>query len=80
MAGKRDERRASHDMTQTNERETMSIEEAGRILGIGRSASYQAAATGDMPGVIRLGRKLLVSRRAIERLLESGNVGRDHSA
>ena len=37
---------------------TIDIERAGRLLGIGRNAAYQAAARGDIP-VIRLGPKRL---------------------
>lgn len=34
---------------------------AARLLGIGRSAAYEAARTGEMPGVIRVGRLVRVS-------------------
>jgi excisionase family DNA binding protein len=54
-------------MTVDVEPELLSIEEAGRILRIGRSTAYDMAASGTMPGLIRLGRSLRVSRR---RLLE----------
>lgn len=42
--------------------------DAGRRLGIGRAAAYQAAKRGEIP-VLRIGRKLLVPRTAFERLL-----------
>jgi excisionase family DNA binding protein len=38
---------------------TLTVEEAGEILGLGRHAAYTAARTGELP-TIRLGRKLLV--------------------
>ncbi|MBS4010984.1 MAG: helix-turn-helix domain-containing protein, partial [Roseovarius sp.] len=38
---------------------TMTVEDAGRLLGISRRAAYRAAAAGHLP-VIRLGRRLLV--------------------
>jgi excisionase family DNA binding protein len=38
---------------------TVSVEEAGRILGIGRMAAYQAVWRGQIPS-IRIGRRLLV--------------------
>lgn len=38
---------------------TLTIEQAGRLLGLSRSAAYRAAARGDIP-VIRIGRRLLV--------------------
>ena len=50
------------------ERKTYTVEEAGRILEIGRSASYGAAASGELP-VVRIGKRLLVPRAALDRLL-----------
>lgn len=38
---------------------TLSVEEAGRLLGVGRDASYRAAHDGDIP-TVRIGRKLRV--------------------
>jgi excisionase family DNA binding protein len=38
---------------------TVSVEEAGRILGIGRSAAYEAARRGQLP-TRRIGRRLFV--------------------
>ncbi len=45
-----------------------SVEEAAKILGIGRSAAYQAVRTGEIPS-IRIGRRLLVPVQALEQLL-----------
>lgn len=45
---------------------TLSVEEAGRLLGISRGLAYEAARRGELP-TIRLGRRLLVPRA---RLLE----------
>lgn len=48
----------------------MTVPETGKVyFGIGRSASYEAARRGEIP-TIRLGRKLLVSIAAIERMLD----------
>ena len=52
---------------------TVSVPEAGRWLGIGRNASYEAARRGDIP-TIRIGRLLRVPVVALERKLEE--VGR----
>lgn len=49
-------------------RETLSVVEAGRRLGIGRGAAYRAARRGDLP-VVRIGNRLLVPRRVLDRLL-----------
>ena len=51
-----------------NVRLTLTVPEAGEMAGLGRSAAYQAAKTGEMP-VIRIGGRLLVSRAAWERKL-----------
>lgn len=40
---------------------TLGIEEAARLLGIGRATAYEAARTGQLP-TIRIGRRLLVPR------------------
>jgi excisionase family DNA binding protein len=47
---------------------TMTVEEAAAALGISRGLAYQAAHDGSIP-TIRIGRRLLVPRRALERLL-----------
>ena len=48
---------------------THTVPEAGKILGIGRSAAYEAARRGDIP-TIRIGRKLLVPVQRLKRMLE----------
>ena len=50
-------------------RKTFTVPEAGRVLGIGRSAAYEAARTGQIP-TIRIGKRILVPRAALERLLD----------
>jgi hypothetical protein len=42
----------------------------GQAFGLGRSATYAAAARGDIPGVIRIGRRCIVSTAAVRRLLQ----------
>lgn len=49
---------------------TLSVEEAGRILGYSRNTAYDAAKRGELP-TIRLGRKIRVPKVALQRLLES---------
>lgn len=51
------------------ERLTMSVEEAGHALGIGRGLAYELARTGQLP-VIRLGRRMLVPRAQLAAMLE----------
>lgn len=56
---------------QAAERATCSIEEACRVLGIGRNLGYDMAREGRIP-TIRLGRRLLVPRVALEAMLAGG--------
>lgn len=42
---------------------TISVEDAAAVLGISRGGAYEAVKTGDIPS-IRIGRRLLVPRRA----------------
>lgn len=50
---------------------TISVEQAAAILGIGRTNAYELARHGELPGCFRLGRKLLVSKPALDRFLEN---------
>lgn len=50
-------------------RETLTIEEAARMLGIGRNSAYEAARRGEIP-TLRIGRRLVVPRAALERILK----------
>jgi excisionase family DNA binding protein len=52
-----------------DERLVWSVEEAGRRLGISRAHAYELIARGEIPH-LRLGRRLVVPKRAIEALLE----------
>jgi excisionase family DNA binding protein len=49
---------------------TLTVEEAARALGIGRSLAYELARRGELP-TLRLGRRLLVSKAALDRMLSS---------
>jgi len=55
--------------TPHTERLTITVEEACRIIGIGRTAGYDAARRGELPGVLRIGRRFVVSRPALEKAL-----------
>ena len=50
------------------EQATYSVEEAGRRIGISRPLAYRAVREGLIPS-IRIGRRLLVPKAALERLL-----------
>ena len=52
------------------ERATYSIAEVAQLLGIGETLCYEQANRGELPvPVIRVGRRIVVSRRALDRLL-----------
>lgn len=46
-------------LPEIRERATLTVVEAGRVLGLGRDAAYRAAKTGEIP-TIRAGRLLVV--------------------
>ncbi|MDR5727950.1 MAG: helix-turn-helix domain-containing protein [Terriglobia bacterium] len=47
---------------------TYRIEEAAQLLGIGRNTAYEAARTGQLP-TVRIGKRLLVPKVALDKLL-----------
>ncbi|HLH24961.1 MAG TPA: helix-turn-helix domain-containing protein [Chloroflexota bacterium] len=50
------------------ERQTVTVEEAAQYLGISRSTAYDAVKRGELP-VVRIGRRYVVPRQALERML-----------
>ncbi len=65
-------------MNATNEAQTIAVPRAARLLGISRVSAYKAVERGELPA-IRLGRRVLVLRRALDRLLE-GQLGPESGA
>lgn len=56
-----------------NERLTMTIPEVAKVLGISRNLCYELAKRNELPvPLIKLGRRMVLSRKAVEALL-SGN-------
>lgn len=51
------------------QRATLTVPEAALLLGIGRDAAYRAVGRGEIPS-LRVGRRILVPRAALERLLD----------
>ena len=49
----------------------LTIAETAKLLRLGKSSIYDAVRRGDIPVVV-IGRRLLVPRMALERLLEEG--------
>ena len=59
--------------TQENERLTISVEEAAKILGISRGLAYEMVKQKKIPA-LHFNRVIKIPRHALERLLE-GEVG-----
>lgn len=57
---------------------TISVEEAGQLLGIARGTAYKAARNGDLP-VVRVGKRYLVPRAALEQMLNEAGLKRKNS-
>jgi excisionase family DNA binding protein len=53
-----------------SECQTLSVVDAGRILGVSRNTAYEAVKTGQLP-VLRIGRKIRVPKALLERMLTS---------
>ncbi len=49
---------------------TLSVEETAKVLGIGRNSAYEGVRTGQIPS-IRIVKRILVPRIALERILEN---------
>jgi excisionase family DNA binding protein len=56
------------------ERVVYTVPEAGRLLGLSRNGSYEAAKRGEIP-TIRIGRRLLVPKAPFHRMLEVAGTG-----
>lgn len=57
------------------DKRTYTVEEAAALLGIGRNSTYEAIARGEVPS-IRIGRRILVPKLALDRML-AGEVPGD---
>ncbi len=57
-----------------DERETMTIDEAPKRLGIGRNQTYEAIRRNEIP-FIRLGGRILIPKKRFDRWLEDGGAG-----
>lgn len=56
------------------EKDTITVEEVAKRLGIGRNTAYEAVKRAEIPS-IRIGRRILVPTKALDNLLAS-NVGK----
>ena len=55
-------------MNKKSQKLTMTVEETALALGLSRNSCYQAVETGSIPS-IRIGKRILIPRYALERLL-----------
>ncbi|HUF32984.1 MAG TPA: helix-turn-helix domain-containing protein [Acidimicrobiales bacterium] len=53
-----------------DERLTLTVDEAARLLGISRAFAYDLVRRGEIPS-IRLGRRLIIPRRCLDDLLRA---------
>lgn len=53
------------------EKLTLTVDETAKCLGIGRNSAYEAIARGEIP-VIKVGKRLLVPKAALDFLLAAG--------
>jgi len=53
---------------------TITVEQAGRLLGISRALAYELVRRGELPA-LRLGRRLVVPADAIDAMLERSRGG-----
>ncbi|MCL0077422.1 helix-turn-helix domain-containing protein [Dehalococcoidia bacterium] len=60
----------------TDERLTLTVEEAAKLLFISRGAAYNAVRTGHIPS-LRFGRTIRIPRCALEKMLGGSGDGLD---
>jgi hypothetical protein len=74
LAGRTARRPRRRDQPESSaaERLVYTVPEAGRLLGLSRNGSYEAAKRGDFP-TIRIGRLLLVPKIPFHRLIEDSD-------
>jgi excisionase family DNA binding protein len=57
---------------------TFTIPQAAQLLGISVSKAYEAARSGQLP-TLRVGSRVLISRRRLEELVDGRMAARDHA-
>ena len=53
-----------------DKRRTVSVREAAAILGVGRDNLYSAIGRGEFPLAIRVGRRIVIGRQALMRMVD----------
>ena len=62
-------------MATQSDRKVLTVEQAAALLGIGRSAAYEAVHRNEIPS-LKIGRRLLVPISALERMLADAGSGK----
>ena len=57
--------------TRTEQTAAITVTEAAKLLRVGKNQAYEAIHRGELR-VLRIGKRMLIPRRALERLLEQG--------
>ena len=57
-------------MSMDTGRLTYTVDEASKMLGLSRNSGYEGVARGDIPS-IRVGKRLLIPKAALDRLLQT---------
>ena len=52
-----------------NDKAVLTVDETAQLLGLSRNSAYQGVMRGEIPS-IRVGKRILVPRAALERLLQ----------
>jgi len=63
-------------VSELRDRLTVTVEEAAVMLGISRSLAYELVRRGAVPH-LRLSRRIVISRRAVERLVDGTDRPQD---
>ena len=61
------------NITGNEQKVLLTVEEVQKLLRVSRGLTYQAIQRGEIPS-IRIGRRILVPRMALDRMLETGFV------
>jgi excisionase family DNA binding protein len=56
-------------MNEVPQRQTLTVEETAKVLGLGRNTAYALVRSGEIPS-LRLGKRILIPAIAIQRKLE----------
>ena len=62
----------------SSEKIILSVTETAYLLGLSRNATYQGVQSGAIPS-IRVGKRILVPKAALDRMLEGGGTNADNN-